>query len=132
MAVLGLPLDDDELELLNFTRRQGSSAHLVDVPHRIMQAAIGRICLGLGAKSVPRSVNEAQRSPDWRLYRAAIEKELGGFMDMGVWDEVERSSIPVGTLVLPTQVIFAHKFDGTIQARIGMRGDLSVEGVHYL
>jgi hypothetical protein len=61
MAVLGFPLDDDELNLLNFTRPQDSSAHLVYVPLRIMQAAIGRIYLGLGAKRVPRSVNEAQR-----------------------------------------------------------------------
>jgi len=131
-AVLGIPLDDNELELLNFTRRQNSTAHLVDVPHRIMQAAIGRIDPGLGGTRVPRSVNEAQRSPAWPSYRAAIEKELSGFMEMRVWDEVDRSSLPADTLVLPTQVIFAHKFDGTVKARIVMRGDLSVEGVHYL
>ena len=48
--MLGFTLGDDELELFNFTRHQDSLAHLVDLPYRIMQAAIGRIDMGLGVK----------------------------------------------------------------------------------
>ena len=49
-----------------------------------------------------------------------------------MFDEVDRSAVPAGTKVVPTRMLFAIKSDGTFKVRIVVRGDLMMEGEHYV
>jgi hypothetical protein len=81
---------------------------------------------------IPKSIWEARKTPQWPQWLAALKKEYGGLRDHGVFDEVERSSVPLGTKVVPTQLLFSIKADGTFKVRIVVRGDLTTAGEHYL
>jgi len=100
----------------------------VDVPDVLMMAAVVR---HTGFR-VPKSLAEAQRSPQWPQWLEALKKEYGGLISEGVFDEVDRSTVPEGTKVVPTQLLFNIKADGTFKCRIVVRGDLTVKGEHYL
>ena len=45
---------------------------------------------------------------------------------------MDRSAVPTGTKVETTRVLFAIKSDGTFKVRIVVRGDLMMEGEHYV
>jgi len=111
---------------LMFAGLQARSAY-VAVPDIVMAAAVK----ALGIK-IPRSLKEAQRSPQWPQWLAALEKEYGGLISEGVFKEVDRSSVPTDNKVVPTQLLFSIKSDGTFKCRIVVRGDLTTKGKHYL
>ena len=49
-----------------------------------------------------------------------------------MFGEVDRSSVPEDTRVVPTQLLFNIKADGTFKCRIAVCGELTVKGEHYL
>ena len=61
-------------------------------------------------------------SPQWPLWLEALKKEYGGLVTQGVFDEVDRSAVSVDAKVVPTQLLFAIKKDGTFKVRIVVRG----------
>jgi hypothetical protein len=61
----------------------------------------------------PKSAKEALASPQWREWRAAIDKELASLVDKGVY---EVRKIPPGTKAIPTKLVLRIKLnsDGTV------------------
>ena len=125
-AVARSPLTSEERDLLH-TGFDRTSAY-VAVPDSFVKAAVQRH----EHVRVPRSIAEAQRSDQWDLWLAALKKEYGGLLSEGVFGEVDATAVPASTKVVPTQVIFEIKRNGTYKCRIVVRGDLTVQGVHYL
>ena len=81
---------------------------------------------------VPENPRRALESP-WRAQRLeALKKAHGGLVSHGVFGEVDRSAVSAGTKVVPTRILFAIKSDGTFKVRIVVRGDLMMEGEHYV
>jgi hypothetical protein len=119
-------LTKDERALFQAGLRAKSA--YVDVPDVLMMAAI----LRHDGVRVPTTIQEAQRSPQWPQWLEALKKEYGGLISQGVFDEVDRASLPSDTKVVPTQVLFNIKADGTFKVRIVVRGDLTTKGDHYL
>ena len=83
--------------------------------------------------STPKSVKEALASPQWREWRAAIDKELGSLIDKGVY---EVRKIPAGVKAIPTKLVLRIKLksDGTIEKyklRCVALGFLQRAGLHY-
>ena len=70
----------------------------VDVPDMLVRAAVTRNI------RIPRNLADAQASPEWPRWKAAIEKEICGLIRLGVYNEVNRNDAT--TKVVPTQMIF--------------------------
>ena len=121
-------LTADERAVLTAGLKTKRESAYVDVPDVLMMAAVVRHA---GVR-VPKSLAEAQRSPQWPQWLEALKKEYGGLISEGVFDEVDRSTVPEDTKVVPTQLLFNIKADGTFKCRIVVRGDLTVKGEHYL
>ena len=62
----------------------------------------------------PKSVKEALASPQWREWRAIIDKELNSLIDKGVY-EVRKT--PTGAKAIPTKLVLRIrlKSDGTVE-----------------
>ena len=99
----------------------------IDVPDIIMMAAV--VSNGI---VLPRSMAEAQSSPQWPQWKAALEKELGGLRQEGVYSEVDRRDVPAGVTPIPTQILWTVKLTGEFKVRLVVRGDKEVQGVHFL
>ena len=111
-------------------RGRADATAYIAVPDTIIRAAVRRH--DTGRMRIPRSIAEAQHSPEWKLWLAALQAEYGGLVKEGVFDEVDESTVPASTKVVPTQVLFSIKANGTYKCRIVVRGDLTVKGDHYL
>jgi hypothetical protein len=82
--------------------------------------------------AVPATVEEAQASPEWQ---AARKKEYDSLIAKGVWEEVQRASLPKGTQVLPYKEVYKVKLDehGAVadhKARFTIRGDRQRRSPH--
>ena len=82
--------------------------------------------------TTPKNMNQAITGPDQDLWVAAILNEITGLKKKVVWEEVLRSEVPAGASVVPSQLIFSVKSDGTRKCRWVARGDLMKEGEHYI
>ena len=81
----------------------------------------------------PKSAKAALASPQWREWRAAIDKELASLVDKGVY---EVRKIPPGTKAIPTKLVLRIKLnsDGTVdkyKVRCVALGFLQRAGLHY-
>ena len=79
---------------------------------------------------IPTSYRDAQRHPDWPLWKAATEKELASLDERGTWEIVD---IPKGVKPLGSKLVYALKYlaDGSVErhkARLVARGDRQKEG----
>ena len=54
----------------------------------------------------PSTIREAQESPEWPHWEGALDREMNGQMNNGVWVQVER---PIGKTVLGTKTLFKRK-----------------------
>ena len=86
-------------------------------------------------RRVPRTITEAMRLPEWEEWKDAIRKEILGLIEIGLWAEVPRESVPKGTKILPGRIVLDIKLiDGKFdkcKARYVLRGDLSKHGEHF-
>jgi hypothetical protein len=81
----------------------------------------------------PKSAKAALDSPQWREWRATIDKELASLVDKGVY---EVRKIPPGTKAIPTKLVLRIKLnsDGTVdkyKVRCVALGFLQHDGLHY-
>ena len=81
----------------------------------------------------PKTYREAMGSSDAKQWQDARKKELDSMQRMGVWEEVPRSSVPAGKIVLPYKEVFKIKLDelGNIaehKYRLTPRGDYMKHG----
>ena len=69
----------------------------------------------------PRNFQEAwyhQNSEKRQNWRVAIRKEFKDMTRQGVWDIVERNSIPEGRRLIGSKWVFKEKRDGRFRARL--------------
>jgi hypothetical protein len=104
----------------------------VDLPEDVVLTAAAMTAQKTPFSSVPKSLVEAMRSPDWPKWHEALRKEIAGLKAKGAWTEVEKSAMPEGVTAAQSQLLFNIKKDGTYKVRFVARGDLTTEGVHYL
>ena len=86
----------------------------VDVPDVLMMAAV----LRHDGVHVPKSLEEARRSPQWPQWLEALKEEYGGLLAQGVFDEVDRASVPVDTRVVPTNFSSASNRTGRSRSEL--------------
>ena len=83
----------------------------------------------------PGGLKEAMRLPEWSEWKEAIRNEVQGLIEIGVWAEVPRKTVPHGVKVLPGKMILEIKTeDGKFKkckARYVSRGDLATRGEHF-
>ena len=77
----------------------------VDVQGVLMMAAVVRHA---GVR-VPKSLAEAQRPPKWPQWLEALKKEYGGLISEGVFDEVDRSTVPEYSQIGAHTAAFQHQ-----------------------
>ena len=85
------------------------------------------------ASDDPKSLNEAESRPDWVLWKAAMDKEIGTLEDAGTWSTVPR---PANKNIIGSKWVFRlkRKADGTIdkyKAWLVARGFTQIFGVDY-
>jgi hypothetical protein len=83
--------------------------------------------------TTPNSAREALASPQWRKWRAAIDKELASLIQKGVY---EVRKIPHGVKAIPTKLVLRIKLksDGTVEkykVRCVALGFLQRAGLHF-
>ena len=83
--------------------------------------------------ATPKTVKEALASPQWREWRAAIDKELNSLREKQVY---EVRKIPAGVKAIPTKLVLRIKLksDGTVEkykVRCVALGFLQRAGLHY-
>jgi len=84
----------------------------------------------------PSTLAEAMASPDSAKWKAARQKEYDSCIALGVWKEVDRSTLPKGTNILPCKDVFKIKVDenGKIiqhKARFTPKGFRQKAGIDY-
>jgi len=78
-----------------------------------------------------KNLREALESEHWESHwKPACLKELGGLEQRGVWTRVSRSSVPKGSKVVGSRLVFKIKVDSDnsflkAKARLVFRGDQS-------
>ena len=81
----------------------------------------------------PSTIREAQESPESPHWKGALEREMNGQINNGVWVQMER---PKGKTVLGTKAFFKRKIgkDDQIEkykCRFVTQGFRQVKGLHY-
>ena len=81
----------------------------------------------------PSTIRETQASPEWLHWKGALEREMDGQINNGVWVQVER---PKGKTVLGTKTLFKRKIgkDGQVEkykCRFVTQGFRQIKGLHY-
>jgi hypothetical protein len=108
---------------------------LEEVPVWLALGVFHHAQIWVDGRKQPASIKEAMQLPEWPEWREAIRKEVLGLIEMGVWAEVPRSSVPQDVKILPGKLILEIKTeDGKFKkckARYVSRGDLSTRGEHY-
>ena len=78
-----------------------------------------------GQNDEPRNFQEAwyhQHAEKRQNWRVAIRKEFKDMIHRGVWDVIERSSIPEGRRLIGSKWVYKEKRDGRFRACWGIRG----------
>lgn len=67
---------------------------------------------------IPHSFKEAMTLPEVEKSKAALNKEISSFKNVGVYILVFASSIPPGRKIIGTKWVFKQKADATFKARL--------------
>ena len=122
----------EERELLHIGLAKRPDEY-TDLPVEVvLRAAAMTMAAQRPINTLPTNLKQALMAPDCDLWIAALFKEISGLKGKGVWEEVLRSDVPAGTSVVPSQLCFTVKSDGTRKCRWVARGDLMKEGQHYI
>ena len=88
----------------------------------------------LGQNNEPRNFQEAwydQNKEKRQNWRVAICKEFKDMIQPGVWDVVERISIPEGRRLIGSKWVFKEKRDGRFRARLVCLSYSQIQGVDF-
>ena len=87
-----------------------------------------------GQNDEPRNFQEVwyhQNTEKRQNWRVAIRKEFKDMIRRGVWDVVERSSIPEGRRLIGSKWVYKEKRDGRFRARLVCLGYSQIPGVDF-
>ena len=84
----------------------------------------------------PKNLGEAMSSADSSKWQAARRKEYDSCVQLGVWEEVDRATLPKGTNILPLKEVFKIKVDeqgeiAQFKARFTPKGFRQKAGIDY-
>jgi len=82
----------------------------------------------------PRNFQEAwyhQNKEKRQNWRVAMHKEFKDMIQRGVWDVVERISIPEGRRLIGSKWVFKERRDGRFRARLVCLGYSQIPGVDF-
>lgn len=101
------------------------------LPNRLNEQALKTS--QISSPTVPNSLAEAKRSPNWPQWEEAMNEEIKSLMEKNTWSIVP---LPPGVKTIPCRWVYALKFapDGTIirfKARLVAQGFRQVPGVDY-
>jgi hypothetical protein len=135
--------DGDVLEVLNCNVEDFLSPEFIGMVHSAAEKHLGtgqvplwlalavysQATIWVDGRQQPYTVPQAMKLPEWEQWKAAVIKEITGFVTLGVWQEVPRSAVPKGTKILPGRMVLEIKLkDGKFdkcKARYVSRGDQS-------
>lgn len=71
----------------------------------------------MGDLIIPRTYHQAMMSPEAKYWKDAITRELNGLVEIGTFEFVKLSKVPVGANVMRCHMVFTVKrhHDGTIE-----------------
>lgn len=137
---LGGERDMKIIEQARLWTSQMEDGRVQEMPFAIAMAAKMRAEVYVDGMREPVSIQDAMRLPEWKLWQAAIEKEVSKLVLTGVWEEVPLSDVPPGRKVVGSHFVFKIKTkdDGSgrlvldkVKARLVFSGHLSQYGIDF-
>ncbi|GAA5919063.1 hypothetical protein JCM5296_003827 [Sporobolomyces johnsonii] len=113
----------------------GGNANLAESASR--RESFGFAMMAEMVRPAPKSRKEAMSRDDWPVWRAAEEKQMAKVEAKETLQRIRLEEIPTGAKIIPTQMVYGHKFDAVTglvaehTSRLVARGDLQVEGEHF-
>ena len=78
---------------------------------------------------IPHSFKESMTLPEEEKWKVVADKGMAILKDLGVYTLVPASSIPPGSKLIGTKLVFKRKADATFKARLVVQGWGLVPGV---
>ena len=80
---------------------------------------------------IPNSHKDAVKSPQWKDWQGAIQKEMDSLKQHDVYKLVNISSVPKGEKIIGSRFVFKQKADGRFKARLVVQGHVQEPGIDY-
>ena len=78
---------------------------------------------------IPNSCKDAVKSPQWKDWQGAIQKEMDSLKQHDVYKLVNISSVPKGEKIIGSRFFFKQKADGRFKARLVVQGHVQEPGI---
>ena len=78
---------------------------------------------------IPNSYKDAVKSPQWKDWQGAIQKEMDSLKQHDVYKLVNISSAPKREKIVGTRFVFKQKADGQFKARLIVQGHVQEPGI---
>ena len=80
---------------------------------------------------IPNSYKDAVKSPQWKDWQIAIQKEMDRLLQHDVYKLVIVSNVPKGEKIIGSRFVFKHKADGRFKAGLVVQGHVQEPGIDY-
>ena len=80
---------------------------------------------------IPNSYKDAVKSPQWKDWQGAIQREMDSVKQHDVYKLVNISSVPKGEKIIGSRFGFKQKADGRFKARLVVQGHVQEPGIDY-
>jgi len=127
-----LPFNLEEGRVLRSSSRQTRRLE-ARMARKIETGRVRAAMNAFAAMTAPLTLKEAQRRPDWSLWKAAIKDEMEGLNEMKCYQDC---IVPKGAKVVDSRWVFEikTKSDGSLEryrARLVAKGFSQIGGLHY-
>ena len=80
---------------------------------------------------IPNSYKDAVKSPQWKGWQGAIQKEMDSLKQHDVYKLVNISSVSKREKIIGSRFVFKQKADGRFKARLVVQGHVQEPGIDY-